>query len=57
MYLPKRLLEGLFPSVLLEEYVFWQNTDDSLTGYLRPDLRDSGVQPTIIRVSRRGQPR
>ena len=29
-----RFLYGLLPQVLLDDYSFWQNVDDSLTGYL-----------------------
>jgi hypothetical protein len=34
MYLPKRLLHGTLPTALLEAYDFWQNYDDSITGYM-----------------------
>ena len=33
VYMPARLLQGLVPSALLEHYLFWQNEDDSLSGY------------------------
>ena len=32
-FLPERLLRGLLPAALLESYSFWQNGDDTLTGY------------------------
>lgn len=32
-YVPKRMLSGLLPAVLVRSYVFWQNEDDSLVGY------------------------
>jgi hypothetical protein len=34
-YMPARLLYGLIPHALIEQYEFWQNEDDSLFGYLR----------------------
>jgi hypothetical protein len=33
-FVPHRLLYGLMPTTLLENYVFWQSGDDSLTGYM-----------------------
>ena len=32
-HLPARLLFGLLPHTLLEDYVFWQDEDDNLRGY------------------------
>ena len=32
-YVPHYLLTGLIPQCVLEQYQFWQNEDDSLTGY------------------------
>ena len=34
MFFPSRLLSGIIPTVLLNKYKFWQNQDDSLTGYM-----------------------
>ena len=36
-FLPERLLRGLLPAALLEHYAFWQNEDDTLTGYPHAD--------------------
>jgi hypothetical protein len=33
-FIPSRLLFGTIPDVFLEYYAFWQNKDDSLSGYL-----------------------
>ena len=32
-YVPPRFLAGLLPSCLVDQYVFWQNEDDSIIGY------------------------
>jgi hypothetical protein len=34
VYIPSRLLCGLMPSSLLNQYKFWQSDDDSLTGFM-----------------------
>eukprot|EP01061_Rhynchopus_euleeides_P041314 TRINITY_DN7171_c0_g2_i1.p1 TRINITY_DN7171_c0_g2~~TRINITY_DN7171_c0_g2_i1.p1 ORF type:complete len:2989 (+),score=1239.68 TRINITY_DN7171_c0_g2_i1:95-8968(+) len=36
-FLPARLLLGLLPDSLLEEYLFWQNEDDSISAELKRD--------------------
>ena len=33
-FLPHRLLHGLLPDILIDAYSFWQNEDDSITGYM-----------------------
>lgn len=32
-YVPPRFVAGILPSALVDEYVFWQNEDDSIVGY------------------------
>jgi hypothetical protein len=49
-HVPGRFLTGLIPSVLLENYVFWQNEDDSLSGYQRVDTRDHTKQLEMVKV-------
>jgi len=49
-YMPTRYIRGLLPDALLEDYVFWQETDDSLTGYLRKDLQDRAHTLSVLRV-------
>jgi hypothetical protein len=39
-YTPERFLYGLVPSALLDRYEFWQNPDDSLSGYARKGSGD-----------------
>lgn len=39
-FIPERFLRGMVPSSLLMRYQFWQNPDDSITGYARPDADD-----------------
>ena len=34
-FVPKRMLFGTLPDALLDSYNFWQNSDDSLTGYMQ----------------------
>ncbi len=50
VYVPNRFLRGLIPDAILDEYVFWQETDDSLTGYLIKEIRDKMHTQTVIRV-------
>ncbi len=38
-YLPSEFLQGLLPQALLEKYVFWQNTDESISGYISNQYR------------------
>lgn len=38
-YVPSRFLRGLIPDCLLYDYTFWQNTDDSLVGYQKPEIQ------------------
>jgi hypothetical protein len=49
MFIPNRLLHGLLPAALLEAYVFWQNDDDSLTGYPRIHA-PMGVKATRLQL-------
>ena len=46
-YMPTRFLQGLLPTALLDFYEFWQNADDSLTGY--PSKRDPLAAPGTVR--------
>src|SRR5690348_8614270 len=39
LYVPVRYLLGLLPAALLDNYVFWQNKDDSLTGYMKKEQK------------------
>ena len=40
-FIPWYLLKGLLPACLLERYLFWQNPDDSLVGYVAPGNKQS----------------
>ena len=44
-----RLLAGLLPTALLEQYRFWQDPEDNLRGY-PVDERDTDPQ-SIVRVT------
>ena len=46
--MPRRLLSGTLPESLLEQYTFWHNPDDSLTGY---------PQASSVRARARGRAR
>ena len=53
--IPRRFLQGLLPSALLEEYEFWQNEDDSISGYMRASSNqesDDTVarRPTMLQI-------
>ena len=49
-YIPRAFLQGLIPHTLLVDYIFWQESDDALTGFLRPHARGRLQTPTILRV-------
>ena len=49
-FIPDRLLRGVVPDGLLEDYEFWQhNGDENLTGYQRPHARRA-AKPSLITV-------
>jgi hypothetical protein len=39
----------MIPEALLEDYQFWQNQDDSLTGYMKEELKASGTCAHYLR--------
>ena len=41
-FVPPRFLEGLIPTALVEEYVFWQNEDDDIVGYEKENTGNDG---------------
>ncbi len=38
-YLPSQFLYGLLPHALLDKYVFWQNSDETISGYISNEYR------------------
>lgn len=38
------------PDALLNDFIFWQNADNSITGYQRPDVRDRTQTAFALRV-------
>ena len=50
MYLPSRLLCGLMPSSLLNQYNFWQKEDDSLVGYMPVLETNKSVSRSILHI-------
>ena len=49
-YIPSRLLCGLMPSSLLNQYNFWQNEDDSLTGYMSVLDSNKSITRSILNI-------
>jgi len=49
-YVPARMLYGLMPSCLLKQYRFWQNEDDSLTGYMPVVESNAAISRSILTV-------
>lgn len=49
-YVPNRLLYGLMPDALVDRFSFWQNPDDSLSGYPLLDVQESATIPYVLRV-------
>ena len=55
-FLPERLLCGLIPAALLEAYAFWQNEDDTLTGYPHADAPQATKATRLqVRLEPRGE--
>jgi hypothetical protein len=52
-YIPSRLLSGLMPSSLLNQYNFWQHEDDSLTGYMPVLESNKSVTRSMLKVQLR----
>ena len=50
VYVPSRFLKGLLPDGLLDEYMFWQETDDSLTGYMRKEILEKRSTAHVLRI-------
>ncbi|KAJ1425171.1 hypothetical protein B484DRAFT_93375, partial [Ochromonadaceae sp. CCMP2298] len=48
-FLPLRLLYGILPAALLESYNFWQNADESVTGYM-PSKNLSHQARSIVNI-------
>lgn len=48
-YIPHRMMYGLIPTVLLENYNFWQNADDSITGYM-PSNNNTHQSRSIVNI-------
>ena len=53
-YLPARLLYGLIPQVLLEEYDFWQDESDQLRGYPKSDATERKDDVLLVRIGQGG---
>ena len=49
-HIPQRFLLGLMPTAVLDQYDFWQNEDDGLSGYERPGTRNPSQPPSMIQV-------
>ena len=49
-FLPDRLLRGLLPEGLVQDYQFWQNKDDAITGYLKPEAAKVAKVPSVLRI-------
>ena len=50
VYIPSRFLKGLVPDGLLDEYTFWQETDDSLTGYMKKEILAKRSTAHVLRI-------
>ena len=53
VYVPPRLMFGLLPSTLLDDYVFWQNENESLTGYPSKERAEQEINsktPAVLKV-------
>lgn len=51
MYIPSRLLCGIMPQSLLNQYKFWQNEDDSLMGFMPVLEGNKAVTRSMLKVT------
>ena len=49
-FVPTRLLAGIIPSCLLNLYKFWQNEDDSITGFMPANRTDQTTSRSILSI-------
>jgi hypothetical protein len=55
IFIPSRYLYGTLPDSLLDYYAFWQNKDDSLTGYItRKDGYFSAASELFVQIVKSG---
>eukprot|EP00960_Hanusia_phi_P029240 747854-Hanusia_phi.AAC.2 len=49
-FVPAVLLKGLLPDAIIDEYTFWQNEDDSLTGYYKPEISQKMQTSFVLKI-------
>jgi len=49
-FIPAPLLSGLLPDALIHDYTFWQNEDDSLVGYHKPEISQRMQTAYVLRI-------
>jgi hypothetical protein len=49
-FIPAALLSGLLPDALIDDYSFWQNEDDSLVGYHKPEISQRMQTAYVLRI-------
>ena len=47
-FIPARLLRGMLPEALMDDYFFWQCEDGNLRGYPKPALRDATTFLSVL---------
>ena len=50
MFVPSRFLSGIIPTILLNQYKFWQNEDDSLIGYMPSLISNKSLSRSILNI-------
>lgn len=50
-FVPNRFLKGILPEGLITDFQFWQNADDSLTGYMSPPAERRTMSPYILQIA------
>ena len=50
-YIPARLLFGVVPDALLQEYEMWQSEDDNLIGHQREAFRSRAAKPSRLEMN------
>ncbi|CAM9179352.1 unnamed protein product, partial [Ectocarpus fasciculatus] len=46
-YVPNRYLRGIVPDALLHHYMFWQNADETITGYIQSRSASASMKSVV----------
>lgn len=50
-FIPARFLSGLLPDALISDYMFWQEGDSIMVGYLKREIDQRVMTKTRLRIT------